>query len=456
MSSKDSSVSRPAPPLENVLPLVSAGWAILLAVAFLASRGQDVGRLPALLASFATDLARGPMATGRALADDLAALLIAALVVCAWYGVGSCLLGWLARLAGDTAAREGGSPALAVARACAVGAGTTSLIWFALGLLHAYREWVAIAVLAPGLAFFVASVLRVPPRWPGAPPRAGGTTMLAAAMIGVAVITALLSSLAPPTAKDALIYHRAVPKVFLAAGGLVDVPGNIASFFALGGEMNGLWADLLGRVIGTRAGEAAFGVVLFAWFPLLLMALYGWARSRGLTTEWAVVVPAVVAAIPTAWYVAGHAYVDLALVLYALLAVDAAGRWWRSASRIALLDLALALGCALAVKHVALMFLVPLPLLVLLVVRRHRSHTLRGAAAVVGSAALMLGGAVALGSIWYVRTWIRTGNPLFPFYVNVLGGHAAGWDQQRSALLQTVLSLYGGGGGGLVDYLVAP
>src|SRR6266852_5590031 len=323
--------------------LATAVWAILLAGAFLAGRGQDVGRLPTLVASFATDLARRPLIAGPALVTDLAALLIAALVVCAWHGVGSCLLRWLTKLAG-TVASDGRSPALGVARACAVGAGTTSLIWFALGLLHAYRAWVAVGVLALGLGLFVLSVPRVRPRWPLARPRARGATALSGTMITVAVVTALLSSLAPPTAKDALIYHRAVPTVFVAAGGLVDVPGNIASFFALGGEMKGVWGDLLGRAISARTGEAAFGLVLFAWFPLLLIALYGWARERGLSTEWAVMVPAVVAAVPTVSSVAGSAYVDLALSLYVLLAVEAAGRWWRSASPDALLELALALG----------------------------------------------------------------------------------------------------------------
>jgi len=96
------------------------------------------------------------------------------------------------------------------------------------------------------------------------------------------------------------------------------------------------------------------------------------------------------------------------------------------------------------------------PLLILLVARRHRRHTLRGAATLAASGVLALGGAVALGSVWYLRTWIMTGNPLFPFYVSVLGGHAVGWDAQRSALLQTVLSLYGAGGKGVVDYLATP
>jgi hypothetical protein len=45
---------------------------------------------------------------------------------------------------------------------------------------------------------------------------------------------------------------------------------------------------------------------------------------------------------------------------------------------------------------------------------------------------------------------------LFPFYVGVLGGQAPGWDERRSALLQMLLSVYGGDTKTFVDYLGVP
>ncbi|PYM17387.1 MAG: hypothetical protein DMD81_09200 [Candidatus Rokuibacteriota bacterium] len=436
-----------------MLPALTLAWAIGLTVVFLIGRGADAGRLPELIRAFASDLARSPVASVPTLGADLAAVIVGALVVAAWYGIGDTLLQGLRRFVGDD--RDDESPALRSARACAFGAGTMSLVWFALGLVDLYRGTVAVLMLIPGLALALRSWLtvarRVRPRRDGG---LDGTTVVASAVIAGAMLAAFVSTLAPPTGKDALIYHRAVPKAFVTAGGLADVPGNIASFFALGAEMNGLWGDLLGRLVSRRAGEAAFGVVLFAWFPLLLLALYGWARERGLPSPWALLPSTVVATVPTVFYVAGNACVDLALAVYATLAIDAAGRWWRTLSPAALMELGLALGFALAVKHVAALFIVPIPLLILLAARRiERSG---GVVRLVAHGLVMLCGAGLMGSVWYVRTWILTGNPLFPFAVGLFGGHAAGWDERRSALLSMLLSVYGGETKSLVDYLGAP
>src|SRR6266446_5816384 len=56
---------------------------------------------------------------------------------------------------------------------------------------------------------------------------------------------------------------------------------------------------------------------------------------------------------------------------------------------------------------------------------------------------------------WYVRNWIRTGSPLFPFYLEIWPAQAPGWDLERSRLYETLFSLYGDVRGPL-DYLWSP
>jgi len=63
--------------------------------------------------------------------------------------------------------------------------------------------------------------------------------------------------------------------------------------------------------------------------------------------------------------------------------------------------------------------------------------------------------AVLLASPWYIRNWIRTGSPLFPFYLDVWPGQAPGWDLERSRLYEAWFALYGDAHTGL-DYLLAP
>ena len=66
----------------------------------------------------------------------------------------------------------------------------------------------------------------------------------------------------------------------------------------------------------------------------------------------------------------------------------------------------------------------------------------------------MIGAAIA--APWYIRNWIRTGSPVFPFYMNIFGGSTPGWDQQRSIIDQILNSRYGGYPKDLFDYLAVP
>src|SRR5205085_135919 len=99
----------------------------------------------------------------------------------------------------------------------------------------------------------------------------------------IPVVFALIASLAPPVAKDSLLYHFALPKAFVSQHANIFVDGNIASYLALGTEMNSVWAMLIGSIVSPRSGEAGAGATTFLFYPLLLMAVYGWARETGVS-----------------------------------------------------------------------------------------------------------------------------------------------------------------------------
>ncbi len=220
--------------------------------------------------------------------------------------------------------------------------------------------------------------------------------------------------------------------------------------------MHGVWAMLLGRIVSPRAGEVAFGAVTFAFFPLLLAAVFGWARERGLGRDWAWLAAAMVAGVPTVFEVAGSGYVDLALALYVTLAIRSIARWWDTQDRANLAESGLALGFALAVKLTAGFVVFVCALIVLLRARRAEAESPQGRRGPLVAGLAALAGAVALGCPWYLRTWARTGSPVFPFFANVWPGRAPGWDQERSAMLVGFNALYGGTHKGPVDYLLTP
>ena len=73
--------------------------------------------------------------------------------------------------------------------------------------------------------------------------------------------------------------------------------------------------------------------------------------------------------------------------------------------------------------------------------------------ALAGAGALALGALIA--APWYIRTWMRTGSPVFPFYLSIWPAEAPGWDVARSRLYQSLLSMYGDPHSAL-DYVLAP
>jgi len=431
---------------------VAGAWWLVLAVAFLLNRGEDVGRLPALMSTSLARLAHEPV-WGPAGIQSLVGLLIAGLIGLAWYGLGAAIVRSI-----DLPAHgePGDPPVMQIAERSLAGAGAWSLAWFFLGVLPLYRASVAALALLVGLALAGRAVARVRIT-AGDIARTAGWGALSLVVTGQ--ILALVAALAPPTAKDTLLYHYALPKAWIAAGRAIEIPYNIAGYYPLGVEMHAVWAMLLGAPLGARVAEAAAGATLFLFAPLLVMTVYGWARERGADRVWAATAALVIAWIPSAYEVAASAYVDLALAGYTALAVRAFGRWWVSGQPGQLAWVTAGIGGALSIKLSAAFLLLPLALLGLLHAlgagsqdrEAARPTTALTAAGVLGALAL----GVTLAAPWYVRNWIRTGSPLFPFYLEIWPAQAPGWDLERSRLYETLFSLYGDVRGPL-DYLWSP
>ena len=430
---------------------VAGAWWLMLAAPFLLNRGEDVGRLPTLLATSLARLVHEPV-WGRAGIQSLIGLLIAGLVGLAWYGLGETIV----RRVDPAEGESDDIPVMQVATRSLVGAGAWSLAWFFLGVLPLYRVSVAALALLVGLALAGRALARGRVT-AAAIARSAGWAALGLVVTGQ--ILALVAALAPPTAKDTLLYHYALPKAWIAVGQAIVIPYNIAGYYPLGVEMHVVWAMLLGAPLGARVAEAAAGATLFLFAPLLAMTVYGWARERGADRTWAAAAALVIAWIPTGYEVAASAYVDLALAGYTALAVRAFGRWWTSGQSRQLAWVAAGVGGALSIKLSAAFLLLPLALLGLLHAlgtgsqdrETARPSTALTAAGVLGALAL----GVTLAAPWYVRNWIRTGSPLFPFYLEIWPAKAPGWDLERSRLYETLFSLYGDISGPL-DYLWSP
>jgi len=446
-------------------------WAAVLIIAFLAFRGSDVGKLGALVGN----LGGGPLFGGEGLLASIAGAVVSGLILISWLGVGTFVFRYLKIERG-----ENHSHVLELVRNLAVGAIVTSLIWFFLGLLGLYTPLTAIIVTVLGIVEGGLSFTRVREAKTESrvPKKASGFDKALLLLIAVPVGLAFVAALAPPIAKDTLLYHFAVPKAFIAQHSNAFIEGNIASYLALGTEMHTVWAMLLGNLVSQRAGEAAAGATTFLFFPLLLAVVFGWARELDISRRWSLIAVLMVAAVPTAFHVASSGYIDLSLAFYITLACYSLTRWWRALATGSLVLVAIFLGGALAVKLTTVFVIAAFALVILLRGREVKSPVAiapgsdtagdghenlqaterrsgsSGKVVLAGFAALMLAGVIA--SPWYLRNWSATGSPVFPFYMSIWKGTATGWDVERSNLFQGMNSHYGGVEENKINYLTAP
>jgi hypothetical protein len=425
----------------GIVVILIAAWSVGLLVAFFAYRGSDIGQLQTLIGN----LGGGPLA-GDGAYSSLVGIVVSVFIYQAWVGTGI----FVYRLLGF----EIKSVAFALATAAAIGAAIWSLIFFLLGLTGLYYPWIAIAAVVVGTILFM---IRFGPVkgfdrefkfWRGL----SGAEWSIVVLIAFVLAISLIGALAPPVAKDTLLYHFALPKTYVAQHGLSFVEGNIASYIPMGNEMHGVWAMLLGGLFNSRAAEAAAGAVNFLFFPILLLAIYGWMRELGLDRKWSLLAVLIVASVPSAFHVASSAYIDLGLALYTTLAIAALGRWWREQKRSDLILITIYLGAALSIKLTAVFIFAAFALIILLRARNDKEAA--GKIIIGGVAALVV--AAAIASPWYLRTWRATGSPVFPFYMSIWKGEAANWDVERSNLFQGMNAQYGGDDKGVFDYVFAP
>jgi|CXWL01.1.fsa_nt_gi hypothetical protein len=460
---------------------VVAIWAAILVAVFVAFRSTDLLRLPSMV----SNLGGGPL-FGNVLYTLLTAFSTLGLTI-AWFGIGLLFESILGRLTGRPTSDDSRADVVVT---YAIGVAVWSIIWFFFGIAGLYSPATGAVALISGFLFIflakrigglklhevideekVISIFSEQNETiRNEPEKSPVFDKILLGLIAIPIVLSFVAAIAPPIAKDTLLYHFALPKAFVAQGSNAFIEGNIASYLALGTEMHVVWAQLAS--IGSV--EVSGGAITWLFFPILLLTIYGWAHEVGVSKRWSLVATLMVAAVPTAFHVASSGYVDLALALFITLAIRSLCRWWKAQDTQSIILIAIFLGAALSIKLTTVFVIAAFALIVLLRARgtknpvaiapgsdpdddHSQAGSLRsdtGRIVLGGFAALLLAGVFA--SPWYVRNWVATGSPVFPFYMSIWKGAAEGWDVERSNLFQGMNSQYGGAGANPVNYLTAP
>jgi len=188
-------------------------------------------------------------------------------------------------------------------------------------------------------------------------------------------LAALLAAQAPPSTLDELAYHLAVPWTWVKEGRAIALPLLSHSYFPLGIESGDLPAlSILGATAG---GIASHFLHLFAAIAVTALLLR--------RTQDSPILAAAIVATPALALTAGWSFVDWPLLGVTLALVDAEDDATRAA----------ALGAGLLTKYTFL----PIALIAIVVQRKWKG---------------LWPGAV-IGSVFFIRNLILTGNPIAPF-----------------------------------------
>jgi hypothetical protein len=323
-----------------------------------------------------------------------------------------------------------------------IGLVITGYAVFLLGVMESLYPF-SIGLLLTSLTLFsVAGWLRPIRTAPAGPSGRSVWELSALLLLGILLLAGFVLTLTPETGKDALIYHLAVPKLYLLHHGFYFIPGNAFAGYPMLGEMHYLLALFLQNDIFAKAMNYALlcgillGIGLFTrhvlqnqQFPRLSMLIF--------------------VSIPSVFAISHAAYNDLFVTFFTLAAIYSFFRWSENRLTAWLILCGLFSGSAAACKYTALLA-TPLGCLGILYLANRSGN---GARETLRRLALYVAAALIAGSPFYLKNWIVMGNPFYPFFYGIFGGR--GWDPDQARLYDLLIQNLGMGRS-LLDYLLLP
>jgi 4-amino-4-deoxy-L-arabinose transferase-like glycosyltransferase len=232
--------------------------------------------------------------------------------------------------------------------------------------------------------------------------------------LAFALLLTFLWTLAPPYTWDSLVYHLRYPELYVRNHGVI-VPVDTL-YAAYPGLLSMLFTA--GLLLGSAVIAKLFHLTYLLLTLLLLYLLAGRYFTR--LTGWLAM--AVLVSSYSILALSASAYVDTALMFHGLLVFYALtrrregdGRRWSGFA-------GLVAGLAMGLKYTAF----PIPLAAALLI------LLSGRTRKEAAADLLIFGLAAglVAAPWYLKNWLLTGNPVYPY---LFGG--VGWDAFRSVWL---------------------
>ena len=298
-------------------------------------------------------------------------------------------------------------------RTCVVGCllGMVGTVYFLLGLagfVHiAVLNFSVAAALAAATLFFLCNFIALFTQtgWVGRCIWFGILAIL---------IAEILLGLLPPTSRDELTHHLAIPKLYADAGRIVEVPMAPYSYYPMLVDMLYTpwiyWGyDFVPKWIHALYG-ALTGLLLYAYLAWRMNAVYGLLGTFFFLST------------PVILRLSQWGYIDLGITFYTTAALLMLLRWREDRNAFGALALAgLSLGFALATKPNGLVAALIITMLFALVLAKPPRQSFFGSV----RETVLFGVLSVLPFLpWLGKNWWQTGNPFYPFFPSLFRAQA--------------------------------
>jgi len=223
-----------------------------------------------------------------------------------------------------------------------------------------------------------------------------------ALVVGLLLLSTMITALAPPLKFDALVYHLTLPRAYLQAGRIAYLPWMMFWGMPQVAEMLYTWTMALAGVQAAVVLGWVFGLValtgMFGFVSRMLDSPSAWIATAALLAGFTT-------ASSLAW-----GYVDWMSVLFGCALLASIERWAYHQSRTEIILAGVFAGFALGTKYTAGVLLVCGFGMIAWLGRKSTLSVMLRNLLLFGTAGILL------SSPWWIKNLIATGSPFYPFF----------------------------------------
>ncbi len=324
-----------------------------------------------------------------------------------------------------------------------IGLWVLGMVVFGLGILGILRSWVInviYLIVAPGLALINAGTslktefLRHLKGNPHNPRNLNQwlLKLIVYAIIATGLITGFLYTLTPPTQSDGLRYHLAAPQEYIKYHRIVYLPFNaftnfpflIEMLFTLGMM---LWSDTLAKLFHFSLLILSGLMLVICWRHIFQTELITNKSSR-LKIPAELLILVIFFSTPVALIVGSWEFIDLGVVFFFLGLIYAVVRWLKTGELGWLITAGIFAGASLGTKYTMIVIVLFSTGWIFLyeILRSNRLFPSQNHISIFSPTLkhmlIFLVVAGFVGSPWYIKNLVNTGNPVYPFAYEVFDG----------------------------------